>query len=160
MTYAQVAVKASVHERLIMDARTLVILDEVHHGGDALSWGDALREAYSRATRRLLLSGTPFRSDTAPIPFVEYHPDEHGIRLSRTDYSYGYGRALEDGVVRPVIFLVYAGQDALAHQDRRRDGGAARAGQHEGHHRRRRGAPRSIPRGSGSRRCCGRRTAA
>ncbi|QKJ21177.1 DEAD/DEAH box helicase [Microbacterium hominis] len=110
VTYAQVAVKSSVHQRLTMDARTLVILDEVHHGGDALSWGDALRDAYGRATRRLLLSGTPFRSDTAPIPFVEYHPDEKGIRLSRTDYAYGYRRALEDGVVRPVIFLVYAGQ--------------------------------------------------
>ena len=110
VTYAQVAVKASVHQRLVEDARTLVILDEVHHGGDALSWGDSLREAYARATRRLLLSGTPFRSDTAPIPFVEYHPDEHGIRLSRTDYAYGYRRALEDGVVRPVIFLVYAGR--------------------------------------------------
>ncbi|WP_029145038.1 DEAD/DEAH box helicase [Microbacterium luticocti] len=110
VTYAQVAVKASVHQRLVLERRTLVILDEVHHGGDALSWGDALREAYQRATRRLLLSGTPFRSDTAPIPFVEYHPNEHGIRISRTDYSYGYRRALEDGVVRPVIFLVYAGQ--------------------------------------------------
>ncbi|MDQ7877906.1 DEAD/DEAH box helicase [Microbacterium sp. QXD-8] len=109
VTYAQVAVKASVHQRLTMDARTLVILDEVHHGGDALSWGDALREAYARATRRLLLSGTPFRSDTAPIPFVEYHPDPKGIRVSRSDYAYGYRRALEDGVVRPVIFLVYAG---------------------------------------------------
>ncbi len=110
VTYAQVAVKASVHRRLTEDARTLVILDEVHHGGDALSWGDALREAYARATRRLLLSGTPFRSDTAPIPFVEYHPDDKGIRLSRTDYGYGYGRALADGVVRPVLFLVYAGR--------------------------------------------------
>ncbi|MDQ1128451.1 DEAD/DEAH box helicase [Microbacterium sp. SORGH_AS_0888] len=109
VTYAQVAVKASVHQALVLDARTLVILDEVHHGGDALSWGDALREAYARATRRLLLSGTPFRSDTAPIPFVEYHPDAHGIRVSRTDYAYGYRRALEDGVVRPVLFLVYAG---------------------------------------------------
>lgn len=109
VTYAQVAVKASVHQRLTMDAQTLVILDEVHHGGDALSWGDALREAYGRATRRLLLSGTPFRSDTAPIPFVEYHPDAKGIRVSRTDYAYGYGRALEDGVVRPVMFMVYAG---------------------------------------------------
>ncbi|MEV8268156.1 DEAD/DEAH box helicase [Microbacterium sp. NPDC076911] len=109
VTYAQVAVKASVHQRLVMDARTLVILDEVHHGGDALSWGDALREAYARATRRLLLSGTPFRSDTAPIPFVEYHPDAKGNRVSRTDYAYGYRRALEDGVVRPVMFMVYAG---------------------------------------------------
>ncbi|MDF2491921.1 MAG: hypothetical protein K0Q58_499 [Microbacterium sp.] len=109
VTYAQVAVKASVHQALIMDRRTLVVLDEVHHGGDALSWGDALREAYARATRRLLLSGTPFRSDTAPIPFVEYHPDHQGTRVSRTDYAYGYRRALEDGVVRPVLFMVYAG---------------------------------------------------
>ncbi|HWI32420.1 MAG TPA: DEAD/DEAH box helicase [Microbacterium sp.] len=110
VTYAQVAVKPSVHERLVLDQRTLVILDEVHHGGDALSWGDALREAYARATRRLLLSGTPFRSDTAPIPFVEYLPDEHGIRVSSTDYAYGYARALADGVVRPVLFHVYAGK--------------------------------------------------
>lgn len=110
VTYAQVAMKSSVHERLVLDRRTLVILDEAHHGGDALSWGDALRDAYRRATRRLLLSGTPFRSDTAPIPFVEYLPDEHGIRLSRTDYSYGYARALADGVVRPVLFHVYAGK--------------------------------------------------
>src|SRR5690606_34581707 len=102
--------KASVHRALAEDRRSLVILDEVHHGGDALSWGDALHEAYRRAARRLLLRGTPFRSDTAPIPFVEYHPDERGIRISRTDYSYGYGRALADGVVRPVLFLVYAGR--------------------------------------------------
>ena len=110
VTYAQVAVKASVHRFLTDEKRTLVVLDEVHHGGDALSWGEALREAFGRATRRLLLSGTPFRSDTAPIPFVEYHPNEKGIRLSRTDYNYGYGRALADGVVRPVLFLVYAGK--------------------------------------------------
>jgi len=110
VTYAQVAVKSSVHKRITEEGRTLVVLDEVHHGGDALSWGDALRDAYGRATRRLLLSGTPFRSDTAPIPFVEYHPNAKGIRLSRTDYNYGYGRALADGVVRPVIFLVYAGK--------------------------------------------------
>ena len=118
VTYAQVAVKSSVHQRLTEDARTLVILDEVHHGGDALSWGDALRDAYGRATRRLLLSGTPFRSDTAPIPFVEYHPDENGIRLSRTDYNYGYGRALADGVVRPVHVPRVRRPDALAHAAR------------------------------------------
>lgn len=109
VTYAQVAAKASLHAELVAEHRTLVILDEVHHGGDALSWGDAVREAYGRATRRLALTGTPFRSDTAPIPFVTYLPDEKGIRTSLTDYNYGYGRALADGVVRPVLFMVYAG---------------------------------------------------
>jgi superfamily II DNA or RNA helicase len=110
VTYAQVAVRASLHRQLTESARTLVILDEVHHGGDALSWGDAIREAFEPATRRLSLTGTPFRSDTAPIPFVTYLRDEKGIRLSQTDYNYGYGRALADGVVRPVLFLAYAGK--------------------------------------------------
>jgi superfamily II DNA or RNA helicase len=109
VTYAQVAVRAALHRELTESKRTLVILDEVHHGGDALSWGDAIREAFDGATRRLSLTGTPFRSDTAPIPFVRYLRNEKGVRLSQTDYAYGYGRALRDGVVRPVIFLSYAG---------------------------------------------------
>ncbi|BDI22437.1 hypothetical protein L3i23_12130 [Herbiconiux sp. L3-i23] len=109
VTYAQVVADAALHRTLTEQGRSLVILDEVHHGGDALSWGDAIREAFEPATRRLSLSGTPFRSDTASIPFVEYAPDKHGIRVSRTDYAYGYDRALSDGVVRPVIFMVYAG---------------------------------------------------
>ena len=109
VTYAQVAVRAALHKEITESHRTLVILDEVHHGGDALSWGDAIREAFEPATRRLSLTGTPFRSDTAPIPFVSYLPDKDGIRTSLTDYNYGYGRALADGVVRPVMFMVYAG---------------------------------------------------
>ncbi|MGN6428302.1 MAG: DEAD/DEAH box helicase [Leifsonia sp.] len=109
VTYAQVAMRPSLHKDITESYRTLVILDEVHHGGDALSWGDGIRDAFERATRRLSLTGTPFRSDTAPIPFVTYLPDRQGIRTSVTDYNYGYGRALEDGVVRPVIFMVYAG---------------------------------------------------
>jgi superfamily II DNA or RNA helicase len=109
VTYAQVAVRPSLHRALTDSKRSLVILDEVHHGGDALSWGDAIREAFGGAERRLSLTGTPFRSDTAAIPFVGYLRDERGVRVSQTDYAYGYGRALSDGIVRPVIFLSYAG---------------------------------------------------
>ncbi len=110
ITYAQVGMNPEVHQRITAGGKTLVILDEVHHGGDALTWGDGIREAFTKATRRLSLSGTPFRSDTAPIPFVQYAPDEQGIRTSISDYNYGYGRALKDGVVRPVLFMAYAGQ--------------------------------------------------
>ncbi|MBX3093481.1 MAG: DEAD/DEAH box helicase [Cryobacterium sp.] len=110
VTYAQVALRPVLHRNITEGHRTLVILDEVHHGGDALSWGDGIREAFETATRRVSLTGTPFRSDTAPIPFVEYHPGPDGVRTSKPDYSYGYGRALADGVVRPVIFLAYAGR--------------------------------------------------
>ncbi|HLP22953.1 MAG TPA: DEAD/DEAH box helicase [Microbacteriaceae bacterium] len=109
VTYAQVAMRPLLHRDITESKRTLVIIDEVHHGGDTLSWGDAIREAYGPAERRLSLTGTPFRSDTAPIPFVTYAPNAQGIRLSQTDYAYGYGRALEDGVVRPVLFMVYSG---------------------------------------------------
>jgi len=110
VTYAQVAMKAALHREITESGRTLVILDEVHHGGDTLSWGDAIREAFGPATRRLSLTGTPFRSDTAPIPFVTYAPNEKGIRTSVTDYDYGYREALRDGVVRPVMFMAYAGK--------------------------------------------------
>ncbi|WP_233565749.1 DEAD/DEAH box helicase [Cellulomonas sp. PhB143] len=110
LTYAQVAAKPALHAARTSAAPTLVILDEVHHGGDALSWGDAVRESFEGATRRLALTGTPFRSDTAAIPFVRYDRDAHGIRRSVADYTYGYGDALRDHVVRPVLFLTYSGQ--------------------------------------------------
>ena len=89
----------------------------------------------SRPMRRLSLTGTPFRSDTAPIPFVTYLRDEHGIRLSQTDYAYGYGRALRDGVVRPVVFLSYAG--SMRWRDSRGRGvrGQARPARHHRRHR-------------------------
>ncbi len=110
VTYAQVASKAMLHRAKTEAARTLVILDEIHHGGDALSWGDGIREAFEPASRRLALTGTPFRSDTAAIPFVEYVEDREGIRRSQADYTYGYGEALRDHVVRPVMFMAYSGQ--------------------------------------------------
>ncbi|BDZ40860.1 hypothetical protein GCM10025865_01590 [Paraoerskovia sediminicola] len=110
LTYAQVAAKPALHAARTTAAPTLVILDEVHHGGDALSWGDAVREAFEGAARRLALTGTPFRSDTAAIPFVRYDRDAQGIRRSVADYTYGYGDALRDHVVRPVLFLTYSGQ--------------------------------------------------
>jgi superfamily II DNA or RNA helicase len=110
LTYAQVAARPKLHRARTEAAPTLVVLDEVHHGGDALSWGDAVEEAFSPAPHRLSLTGTPFRSDTAAIPFVRYQPDAQGVRRSLADFSYGYADALRDGVVRPVMFLAYSGQ--------------------------------------------------
>ncbi len=109
VTYAQVAAHPALHRARTTRRRTLVILDEVHHGGDAKSWGDAVREAFEPATRRLCLTGTPFRSDTNPIPFVRYERGPDGITRSAADHSYGYADALRDGVVRPVLFLAYSG---------------------------------------------------
>jgi superfamily II DNA or RNA helicase len=110
VTYAQVAANPLLHRARTEARRTLVILDEVHHAGDALSWGEAVREAFTPATRRLSLTGTPFRSDDSAIPFVTYAPDPDGGLRSVSDSSYGYAEALRDGVVRPVLFLAYSGE--------------------------------------------------
>ncbi|MPY77525.1 MAG: ATP-dependent helicase [Actinophytocola sp.] len=110
LTYAQVAAHPTLHRVRTENRKTLVILDEIHHGGDAKSWGDAIREAFTPAARRLALTGTPFRSDDSPIPFVTYEPDGNGVERSKADHSYGYSEALADGVVRPVVFLAYSGE--------------------------------------------------
>ncbi len=110
VTYAQVAAHPALHRQRTENRRTLVVFDEIHHAGDALSWGEAAREAFEPARRRLGLTGTPFRSDASPIPFVAYTQEPDGAWRSSSDYVYGYGPALGDGVVRPVIFLVYSGE--------------------------------------------------
>jgi superfamily II DNA or RNA helicase len=99
VTYQQVAMQA--HALRGVAEGSFVIFDELHHAGEDRAWGDGVRHAFEVATRRLALSGTPFRSDTAAIPFVAY--DDFGE--AHADYEYGYGDALRDGhVVRPVYF--------------------------------------------------------
>jgi superfamily II DNA or RNA helicase len=110
VTYAQVAAHPALHRQRTQNRRMLVIFDEIHHAGDALSWGDAVKEAFEVARRRLALTGTPFRSDANPIPFVSYTDEPGGGKRSASDYVYGYGPALEDTVVRTVIFLAYSGE--------------------------------------------------
>lgn len=110
VTYAQVGMHPFKHHAVASSRRTLVILDEIHHAGDAKSWGDGVREAYNDVEHRLALTGTPFRSDDSAIPFVTYEEDGEGHHVSKADYTYGYAEALADGVVRPVVFLAYSGE--------------------------------------------------
>ncbi|MFC5088787.1 DEAD/DEAH box helicase [Corynebacterium aquatimens] len=110
VTYAQVGMHPFKHHAVAQARRTLVILDEIHHAGDAKSWGDGVREAYGDVEHRLALTGTPFRSDDSAIPFVRYEEDGEGHLVSRSDYTYGYAEALKDKVVRPVVFLAYSGE--------------------------------------------------
>ena len=110
ITYAQVASHPMRHRVRTENRRTLVVFDEIHHGGDAKTWGDAIKEAFGDAARRLALTGTPFRSDDSAIPFVEYVPDGPGVSRSKADHTYGYAEALTDRVVRPVVFLAYSGE--------------------------------------------------
>ncbi|HEY2878469.1 MAG TPA: DEAD/DEAH box helicase [Nocardioides sp.] len=127
VTYAGVAVNPLAMRIRTERFKTLVVLDEIHHAGDAMSWGEGVREAFEPATRRLALTGTPFRSDVNPIPFVTYAPGADGVPRSVADFTYGYGHALADHVVRPVLFLAYSGE--LAWRTRAGDEIAARLGE-------------------------------
>ncbi len=99
-TYAQIGQDPIRHAKLVDAVRTLAITDELHHAGDDRSWGDSLETALAPARFRLHLSGTPFRHDACRIPFVAY--DENGASIA--DYSYGYSRAVSEGVCRPISF--------------------------------------------------------
>jgi superfamily II DNA or RNA helicase len=85
--------------------RTLVIADEAHHLGEELAWGEGFALAFRNAARWLLLSGTPFRSDTTPIPGVRY--DGEGVAVA--DVAYTYAEAVREGICRPVTFIPYDG---------------------------------------------------
>ncbi|MCW2792721.1 MAG: type restriction enzyme res subunit [Nocardioides sp.] len=127
VTYAGVAVNPLAMRIRTERFKTLVILDEVHHAGDALSWGEGVREAFEPASRRLALTGTPFRSDINPIPFVTYAPGDDGVPRSVADFTYGYAHALADHVVRPVLFMAYSGD--MAWRTRAGDEVVARLGE-------------------------------
>jgi superfamily II DNA or RNA helicase len=106
VTYQTIAAGPDMHRLAAGRRPTLLIADEPHHMGDQAAWGLRARSAFDGARFRLLLSGTPFRSDNSAIPWVAY--DEDG--LSRADYTYGYPQALVDRVCRPITFLPYDGE--------------------------------------------------
>src|ERR1700742_2578160 len=105
VTYATVAAGPEVHRRRCAENPTRLMADEPHHMGDDASWGITTVGAFEKARFRLLLSGTPFRSDNSQIPWVRYGDDG----VSSSDFGYGYTDALIDGVCRPVTFHTYGG---------------------------------------------------
>lgn len=89
------------------DRATIVVLDEIHHAAEDASWGAGLQHACERAAFVLCLSGTPFRSDGRPLPFVEYNNDGKAV----ADYVYTYAQSIQDDpqVCRQVYFPSYEG---------------------------------------------------
>lgn len=86
--------------------QVLVVVDEIHHAATSLAWGTALENAFDSAAYRLLLSGTPFRTDGMPLPFIDYASDGAAIPF----HTYTYAQALTDRVCRRIVFPKYDGQ--------------------------------------------------
>ncbi len=116
VTYQAVAAGPASHRNACARRPTLLIADEPHHMGEDAAWGATTMDAFARAELRLLLSGTPFRSDNTPIPWVEYDADG----FSSADFTYTYTDALLDGVCRPITFVPYDGDMEWTSDGRRR----------------------------------------
>jgi superfamily II DNA or RNA helicase len=107
ITYAQLARGTSADLiRRASSTPTFGVFDELHHAGRDRSWSDGLERAFEHATRRLAMTGTPWRADNRPIPFVHYGPND----FVEPDYHYRYGAAVNDQVCRPILFHAYNGQ--------------------------------------------------
>lgn len=104
-TYQAVAQNPAIY-RAQTQRPTFVVLDEPHHLNGHRSWGQAARRAFEHAVKRLSITGTPFRSDNATIPFVEY--DDEGRCVAH--YTYDYARAIADEACRPIYFPAYEGE--------------------------------------------------
>lgn len=89
----------------IIDEKTILILDEVHHLGDTKSWGDAVQAMGELAGFVLLLTGTPTRSDNVKIPFAIYEAitEDKKFKL-KVDYSYSYADSVRDKICCPITF--------------------------------------------------------
>lgn len=101
--------------------RVLVIFDEVHHCSgtcveNANSWGEEIiLNIQKHAAFTLALTGTPWRSDKAPIVMARYSDPEGRIQC---DFTYGLKEATRDHVCRvPNIVLVDNEILALAQDD-------------------------------------------
>lgn len=100
VTYSLVASQPLVFRKLCSVAPTMVIFDEIHHCGEDASFGRGVSQAFELAQERLLLSGTAWRSDGTAIPWVQY--DGNGFAVA--DYAYDYPHAINDDVVRFLVF--------------------------------------------------------
>jgi superfamily II DNA or RNA helicase len=90
--------------------RVFVIFDEIHHCSgskveNANCWGEQiLLHIKNKAEFTLAMTGTPWRSDTAPIVLSDYLSPNNKIKC---DYVYGLSEAIRDGVCRtPQIIAI------------------------------------------------------
>lgn len=92
-------------ENNIVDNKTLLILDEVHHLGENQAWGGDIQKLGEKCGYVISLTGTPYRSDDNKIPFASYESiiESDSYKL-KVDYSYSYGNSVKDKVCCPISF--------------------------------------------------------
>lgn len=104
--------------------RVLVIFDEIHHCAgsnieNANAWGEQIiLNIQDKAAYTLALTGTPWRSDAAPIVLSNYLYPSNKISC---DYVYGLTQAIQDSVCRvPQIVAIDNNNISVVHDDETR----------------------------------------
>lgn len=114
LTYGALISDPTLHRRLCQGVRTLVIFDEIHHLGDSGGWGESASEAFGNVPYVIALTGTPYRSDNRPIPFVTYEDTgSEGIKRFSArppgGFTYNLGRAVAEAICRKPSFIFHDG---------------------------------------------------
>jgi superfamily II DNA or RNA helicase len=110
LTYQNLQYLDETFWQLFHKYRVFVIFDEIHHCAgsnidNANAWGEQIiLNIQDKAKYTLALTGTPWRSDAAPIVLSNYmHPSN---KIS-CDYVYGLAEAIQDDVCRiPQIIAI------------------------------------------------------
>lgn len=113
ITYSLINRHPLVFRKFCQQFDVFFVFDEIHHAAEHNSYGDSIKQAAEKGVRRLLLTGTPFRTDRAKMPFVNLDDDGEVIM----DYRYDYPQALRDGVIRELIFKRSGGHGKYKHGD-------------------------------------------
>jgi superfamily II DNA or RNA helicase len=120
LTYQSLANLDDEFWKLFDNYKIMVIFDEIHHcsGHSLLSanaWGQKIiQHIQYRAEYTLALSGTPWRSDSAPISLSEYCQADK----IQCDYIYGLGQSIIDKVCRiPRITIIDNDEIIVRHLD-------------------------------------------
>tara|TARA_R110001606_G_scaffold381097_1_gene542022 strand:- start:1084 stop:2469 length:1386 start_codon:yes stop_codon:yes gene_type:complete len=118
ITYQKMAHLDESFWALFSKYRVLAVFDEIHHCsgnnyGNANEWGkQIITRIQDNATYTLALSGTPWRSDSAPICLAKYCSAAGEIKC---DYVYGLLDAIKDNVCRvPKIIAIDNDEITLA----------------------------------------------
>lgn len=110
ITYQKMAYLDDNFWSLFEKFKVLAVFDEIHHcrgsnDDNSNEWGkQIIAKIQNRATYTLALSGTPWRSDAAPISLSKYSTVQGQIKC---DYVYGLSDAINDNVCRvPKIVVI------------------------------------------------------
>lgn len=127
-SYQSLCADPTVHERFVRryKGRLAIVCDEAHYlgeklygSGDTTQAAKLLAQLGEYAAFKLVMTGTPYRSDENPIVFAEY--DDQGRIASDVQLTYGDGVA--QGFLRPFDATLFDG--TLSQTRRRQRGGVA-----------------------------------